>query len=58
MAFQNYHILGGATYIGLDNFIDLTQQETFWLGLRNSFLYTLITLVFGFFRADCRWRSC
>ena len=49
MAFQNYHILGGATYIGLDNFIDLAHQETFWLGLRNSFLYTFITLTFGFF---------
>ena len=49
MAFQNYHILGGASFVGLDNFIDLFYQETFWYGLRNSFLYTLIFLAFGFF---------
>ena len=49
MAFQNYHILGGASFVGLDNFIDLCYQYTFWRSLGNSFLYTLIFLAFGFF---------
>jgi len=49
MAFQNYRILGGATYVGLDNFIDLANQPTFRNGLEISLLYTLVTLTFGFF---------
>ena len=49
MAFQNYHILGSSSFIGLDNFIDLFLSETFWYGVRNSFLYTGISLLLGFF---------
>lgn len=49
LAFENYHILGGATPVGLDNFIDVFHQYTFWMGLRNSFLYTLYNLTLGFF---------
>ncbi|MBV9852272.1 MAG: extracellular solute-binding protein [Armatimonadetes bacterium] len=49
MAFQNYRILGGATYIGLDNFIEAFHQHSFWMGLRNSFLYTFYNLTLGFF---------
>jgi len=48
MAFQNYHVLGRSTYIGLDNFIDLFHQQTFWFGLRNSLIYTLMSLSLGF----------
>ena len=49
MAFQNYHILGGADYVGLDNFIDLFTADTFWHSTLNSFLYTAISLTLGFF---------
>ena len=49
MAFQDYHILGGASYVGLDNFIDLFTAETFWTSTLNSLLYTLISLTLGFF---------
>ncbi len=49
MAFQNYHILGGASYVGLDNFIELFTAESFWHSTLNSFLYTTISLTFGFF---------
>ncbi len=49
MAFQNYHILGGADYVGLDNFIELFSAETFWRSTLNSFLYTAISLTLGFF---------
>ncbi len=48
MAFQNYHILGRSTFLGLDNFIDLFHQETFWFSVRNSLFYTLISLSLGF----------
>ena len=49
MAFQNYHILGGASYVGLDNFIELFTAETFWRSTLVSFLYTTISLALGFF---------
>lgn len=49
MAFQDYHILGGSSFVGLDNFIDLFLSDTFWYGVRNSFLYTGISLALGFF---------
>ncbi len=49
MAFQDYHILGGSRFVGLDNFIDLFLSDTFWYGVRNSFLYTGISLALGFF---------
>ncbi len=49
LAFQDYHILGGATPVGLDNFIDVFHQHTFWLGLWNSCVYTFYNLTLGFF---------
>ena len=48
MAFQNYHVLGRSTFVGLDNFIDLFHQATFWYGVRNSLFYTAISLSLGF----------
>ena len=49
IAFQNYRILGGTTYVGLDNFIEVFHQPTFWMALRNSLLYTFYKLTLGFF---------
>ena len=49
MAFQEYHILGSSHFVGLDNFIDLFTADTFWYSVRNSFLYTGISLTLGFF---------
>ena len=49
MAFQNYHILGGDSFVGLDNFIDLFTSDTFRTSVLNSFLYTGISLALGFF---------
>ena len=48
MAFENYRIIGPAHFVGLDNFIDLFYQPTFWYGVRNSFVYTLFSLGLGF----------
>lgn len=49
MAFQDYRILGGSRWVGLDNFIEAWGQETFRLGLRNAFGFTLWLLGLGFF---------
>jgi multiple sugar transport system permease protein len=49
MAFQDYRILGGGKFIGLDNFIEAVEQETFWRGILNSLLYAALSLGIGFF---------
>ena len=49
MAFQNYHILGGTSWVGLDNFIDCFHQPSFWYGVKNSCVYTFYNLTLGFF---------
>ena len=49
MAFQDYKILGGSRFIGLDNFIKVLGQDTFWWALGNSFLYVFLSLAIGFF---------
>ncbi len=49
MAFQNYRLIGPATYVGLDNFIDVFHQPSFWYGVRNSVEFTVLNLCLGFF---------
>ncbi|MBC8104346.1 MAG: extracellular solute-binding protein [Cytophagales bacterium] len=48
MAFQDYRILGGSRWVGMDNFIEAWSQETFWRGITNSFLFTAWLLGLGF----------
>jgi len=48
MSFYDYKILGGSTFIGLDNFIEAVGQPIFWRALLNTFLYTVLTMTFGF----------
>jgi len=49
MAFQDYRILGGNRFIGLDNFIEAVGQETFWRGILNSLIYAGMSISLGFF---------
>jgi ABC-type sugar transport system permease subunit/ABC-type glycerol-3-phosphate transport system substrate-binding protein len=49
MAFQNYKILGGGHFVGLDNFIQVLSQDTFRIGMIHSFQYVLFSLGLGFF---------
>lgn len=49
MAFQEYHLLGAPHWIGMDNFIEAVGQETFWIGIWNSIIFTVYILGFGFF---------
>lgn len=48
MAFQDYRILGGSRFIGLDNFIEAATQDTFWRGFQNAFAFTGWLLGMGF----------
>ncbi|MEN6583816.1 MAG: extracellular solute-binding protein [Armatimonadota bacterium] len=49
MAFQDFRILGGSSFVGLDNFIAVVGQDTFWWALINSFKYVALSLGIGFF---------
>ncbi|MDX2065221.1 MAG: extracellular solute-binding protein [Fimbriimonadaceae bacterium] len=49
IAFQDYKIIGGAQWVGLDNFIGVFAQPVFYQSLANSFLYVGLSLLIGFF---------
>ncbi|HZH98644.1 MAG TPA: extracellular solute-binding protein [Fimbriimonadaceae bacterium] len=49
MAFQDYRIVKGTKWVGLDNFIAVFTQPIFYKSLWNSFVYVGLTLVIGFF---------
>jgi multiple sugar transport system permease protein len=49
IAFQKYSILGGSSWVGLDNFISVFTQPIFYRSLLNSFLYVGLSLAIGFF---------
>lgn len=49
MAFQDFRILGGGHFVGLDNFIQVLSQDTFWKGIWHSFEYVALSLALGFF---------
>ena len=48
MAFQDYRIVGGATFAGLDNFIRVATDPGFWAAWGRTLEYVLITLLLGF----------
>ena len=48
MSFYDYKILGDSTFIGIDNFIEAVGQPVFWRALYKTFLYTSLTMTFGF----------
>lgn len=49
IAFQNYKILGGSSWVGMDNFIEVFRQERFWRAVANSVFYVAFNLGIGFF---------
>lgn len=49
IAFQDYKIIGGANWVGLDNFIGVFTQPVFYQSLWNSFVYVGLSLLIGFF---------
>ncbi|HRI43272.1 MAG TPA: extracellular solute-binding protein [Fimbriimonadaceae bacterium] len=48
IAFQDYRLLGGTEWAGLDNFISVFTQPIFYRSLVNSFLYVFLSIVIGF----------
>ena len=48
MAFQDYHIVGGSSFAGLDNFIRVATDPGFWKASLRTLEYVAITLLLGF----------
>jgi multiple sugar transport system permease protein len=48
MAFQNYRITGGSTFVGLDNFIALAMDGSFWRSLLRTVYFVALNMTLAF----------
>jgi ABC-type sugar transport system permease subunit/ABC-type glycerol-3-phosphate transport system substrate-binding protein len=48
MAFQDYRLLGGSTWVGVDNFGDLMFDNYWWTAVWNSLRYSLLVISLTF----------
>jgi multiple sugar transport system permease protein len=48
MAFQDYKIAGGSTWVGIDNFIMIFGNKNFYLTMIRTFYYVGMTISIGF----------
>jgi len=48
MAFQDYRVLGGSTYVGIDNFLKALLDSSFWDAMWNTLRYVVYALSLGF----------
>ncbi len=48
IAFQDYRILKGAQWVGLDNFIQVFTSPIFYKSVVNSFVYVALSIAIGF----------
>jgi multiple sugar transport system permease protein len=48
MAFQDYKIAGESQYIGLDNFIILARDSSFWLSLLRTCYFVFLNMLLAF----------
>ncbi len=48
MAFQDYRILGGGAFVGLDNFIEAVNSDAFRRGVLNTLTYVSLNIGLGF----------
>lgn len=47
MSFHRWRILGGADFVGLENYHRVLQSKEFLVALRNTFVYSLVTVPLG-----------
>jgi len=48
MAFQNYQIMGGSTWVGVDNFANILWDGEWWLSIWNSLRYSVLVISLTF----------
>lgn len=48
MAFQDYRIAGESRFVGLDNFISLALDTSFWMAMLRTIYFAILNLVLAF----------
>lgn len=48
MAFQQYNILGGSVWVGINNFADVLYDPRFWHSLKNALYFCALWMLMGF----------
>jgi len=48
MAFQDYKIIGDSRFVGLDNFINLALDKTFWISLWRTVEFVFLNVILAF----------
>ncbi len=48
MAFQDYRVTGTSTFVGLDNFISLALDPSFWRSIGRTVYFVALNMIFAF----------
>jgi len=48
MAFQDYKVSGESPFVGLNNFIILAMDASFWMSMLRTCYFVVLTILFGF----------
>ncbi|MET0262022.1 MAG: extracellular solute-binding protein [Rariglobus sp.] len=48
MAFQNFRVAGESVFVGLDNFITLALDSSFWASMGTTVYYVVLTMLISF----------
>ncbi|WP_331457251.1 carbohydrate ABC transporter permease [Bacillus sp. FJAT-22090] len=47
LSFQEYYVLAGSKFVGLENYIKVFESEAFWVAIKNTLLFTVVTVPFS-----------
>lgn len=48
MAFQDYKVTGNSTFVGLDNFVVLAMDKSFWMSLLRTVYFVFLNMLLAF----------
>ena len=48
MAFQDYKVTGNSIFVGLDNFINLALDKSFWMSMWRTVCFVILNMLFAF----------
>lgn len=48
MAFQDYKVTGNSIFVGLDNFINLALDKSFWMSMWRTVYFVILNMLFAF----------
>lgn len=47
LSFQEYYVLAGSKFVGMENYIKVFESEAFWVAIKNTLLFTVVTVPFS-----------